>query len=153
VRQFASLYRCLDETTKTNRKIACLRDYFRNADAADAAWAIYFLSGRKPKRLLRSMNLRQWCAEVTKLPDWLFEECHANVGDLAETIALLLDESVETSETPLHVWVERLLTLPSLQPTEQRALIVDAWRSMDRTERLVWNKLLTASFASACRKH
>jgi DNA ligase-1 len=83
---------------------------------------------------------------LARVPDWLFEECHANVGDLAETIALLLDEPAATNDTPLHVWIERLLTLPAIEPAQQRALIVDAWQQLDRTERLVWNKLLTGEF-------
>ncbi len=92
MKQFASLYRCLDETTKTGRKVDCLRNYFQAANAADAAWAVYFLTGRKPKRLIRAADLRQWCAEAAGMPDWLFDECHELVGDLAETISLLLPE-------------------------------------------------------------
>ena len=49
MKAFSALYRRLDETRKTNEKIAALADYFRAADPASAAWAIYFLTGRKLK--------------------------------------------------------------------------------------------------------
>jgi DNA ligase-1 len=147
MKQFAALYRCLDETTKTNHKIACLSNYFQAADPADAAWAVYFLSGRKPKRLLRNTELRQWCVEEAKIPMWLFDECHEAVGDLAETIALLLPEPNASSDVPLHELVEqRLLSLPQLDPSSQRCLVINAWHQMDRFQRLVWNKLLTGAF-------
>jgi DNA ligase-1 len=147
VKQFAFLYRCLDETTKTTSKVDCLRNYFLAADPADGAWAIYFLTGRKLKRLVRAADLRQWCAEEADVPEWLFDECHDVVGDLAETIALLLPEPRTSSDVPLHQWVEQgLLTYSSLDLAAQRGRIVDAWKQMDRYQRLVWNKLLTGEF-------
>jgi DNA ligase-1 len=146
MKDFAALYQCLDETTKTNRKIDCLRNYFASVAASDGAWAVYFLTGRKPKRLVRSGDLRAWGAAEASIPEWLFEECHANVGDLAETIALLLDEPERSTDDALHVWVERLLQLAGLDPAAQRVIVADAWQQMNRTERLVWNKLLTGEF-------
>jgi DNA ligase 1 len=147
VKRFASLYSALDETTKTSRKVECLREYFQAADPADAAWAVYFLIGRKPKRLARSADLRHWCAEEANLPDWLFDECHEAVGDLAETIALLLPEPQAACDVPLHQWIEqRLLRLPQLDVASQRAIVVAAWLEMDQMQRLVWTKLLTGAF-------
>ena len=82
---------------------------------ADAAWAVYFLIGRKPKRLVRTADSRRWCAEEAGISAWLFDECHEVVGDLAETIALLLPEPRASSDTALHDWIEqRLLRLSSL---------------------------------------
>ena len=147
MKQFAELYRCLEETTKTSHKVDCLREYFRAADPADAAWAVYFLIGRKPKRLARTADLRHWAAEEAGVADWLFDECHEIVGDLAETIALLLPEPHESSSLALHALIEqRLLALPGLDLAAQRASLVECWRQMDRIERLVWNKLLTGAF-------
>src|SRR5690242_19122573 len=60
MRRFARLYRELDETTKTSRKIAALRAYFATVDPADGAWALFFLCGRRLKRLVLSRNLQQW---------------------------------------------------------------------------------------------
>lgn len=147
MREFAALYACLDETTKTSRKVECLKEYFKSATPDDAAWATYFLSGRKPKRLIRSTDLSQWGAEDAGVPIWLFEECYQAVGDLAETIALLLPEPTIASDMPLHQWVtEKLLLLPKLDLDKQKELLIDSWRHMNRTERLVWNKLITGSF-------
>lgn len=147
MKAFAALYRDLDETTKTSRKLASMRDYFRTAQPADAAWAVYFLSGRKPKRLVLVRDMARWCCEETGVPDWLFDECHEAVGDLAETIALLLADAGVSSDAPLHEWVEqRLLPLAGLDPQRQRQKLFQAWRQLDRWERLVWNKLLTGSF-------
>jgi DNA ligase-1 len=147
MKQFAALFRCLDESTKTNRKIECLREYFTSASPADAAWAVYFLTGRKPKRLIRTSDLRTWAASAADIAPWLFAECHATVGDLAETIALLLDEPTSTTNRPLYAWVEEdLLALAGREPFVQRRRIVASWHEMGYTERLVWNKMLTGEF-------
>ena len=147
VKDFAALYRSLDETTKTTRKLAAMRDYFLKVDPVDAAWAVYFLSGRKPKRLVLARDLCQWCMDQAGVPEWLFNECYEAVGDLAETVALLLTEPTRQSERSLHEWVEdKLLGLRNLPPAQQRAPLIAAWGEMDCAERLVWNKLLTGEF-------
>jgi DNA ligase-1 len=147
VKSFARLYTALDETTATNEKVAALIEYFRNAAPADAAWAVHFLSGRRPKRLVSSRNLRTWAAEEAELPNWLFDESQQQVGDLAETITLLLPHGGESSELPLAHWIEeRLLRLRGEDEDVQRDLMVQAWRELDRRERFVWNKLITGSF-------
>jgi DNA ligase-1 len=146
MKRFAALYRCLDETTKTGRKVECLRQYFEAALPQDAVWAVYFLTGRKLKRMIKSADLRQWCAQEGAIPGWLFEECYAQVGDLAETIALLAARSQADQDIALHTWVENLLMLPELSPSEQRQLVTEAWQQLSTAECLVWNKLLTGEF-------
>jgi DNA ligase-1 len=144
---FAALYAELDKTTRTNRKLAALTAYLRQAPAADAAWAVYFLIGRRPKRVMSARKLAEWAAEAAGIPDWLFAACYHTVGDLAETIALLLPESAERTQIPLHTWVEdRLLILKNLDEPAQKEAMRSAWRQMDTTQRLVWNKLLTGGF-------
>ncbi len=109
MRAFADLFQRLDATNKTNRKLAALEDYFASARAEDAAWAVFFLCGHKLKRLISSTELRTWGAEAAQIPDWLFDECYLAVGDLAETMALLLPPPTESSGAPLAEWVvERL---------------------------------------------
>ncbi len=147
MRLFAKLYSELDETTKTNEKVEALTRYFMTAPAADAAWAIYFLVGRKPRQVVSSTKLRTWAAEEAGISEWLFQESYDAVGDLAETIALLLPEPVESRNTPLHVWIEEhLLPLRNQDETTQRSAMIEAWRSMDGTERFVWNKLISGGF-------
>jgi len=144
---FAECYRQLDETTKTNRKIAALRGYFAAAAPADAAWAIYFLTGRRLNRLVLMRNLRAWSAEMAELPEWLFDECYDAVGDLAETIALLLPPPEAQSHMPLHEWMQTVLQpLPRLTEPEQREALRAAWSRLTAAERFVFNKLVTGSF-------
>lgn len=144
---FARLYTRLDSTTKTSRKLEALADYFAGADPADAAWAVFFLCGRRLKRLLIGRLLRDWGAEAAGIPGWLFDESYSAVGDLAETLSLLLPCCPTPSAIPLHQCVEeRILPLPRLSEAEQRRTIVDAWNSFDRAQRLAFNKLITGEF-------
>jgi DNA ligase-1 len=147
MKAFAGLYAALDATNKTNEKIAALVAYFRSAAPEDAAWAVHFLIGRRPKRLIESRKIWSWAIEEAGIPDWLFGECYDAVGDVAETIALLLPASGSSSGQPLHYWVEqRLLALRVLDEAEQRDSLVWAWREMDDSQRFVWNKLITGEF-------
>ncbi|HUR94475.1 MAG TPA: ATP-dependent DNA ligase [Gemmatimonadales bacterium] len=147
MRAFARLYTALDETNATGEKVAALADYFRAAPPRDAAWAVHFLSGRRPKRLVGTSKLRLWAAAEAGIPDWLFEESYHAVGDLAETITLLLPDTGQSSDLPLWHWVEeRLLPLRGQEDEVQRAELVGAWRELGRRERYVWNKLITGSF-------
>ena len=150
MKAFAALYTALDETTATNEKVAALVRYFRAARPADAAWAVNFLIGRRPKRLVKAAALRQWAAEEAGIPAWLFDESYHAVGDLAETIALLLPDggvAPEDGGGSLRYWVEeRLLPLRGLDDAEQRAALVSAWRELGGRERYVWNKLITGAF-------
>ncbi len=149
MKAFAELYRGLDETTKTTAKVAAMADYFRRVGAGEAAWAVYFLSGRKPRQIVPVRLLSQWACEVAGLPEWLFAESYDAVGDLAETIALLLPRNPAASATdlPLDFWVEqRTLPLRGLPADEQRNTVLQAWRELDPQQTFVWNKLITGAF-------
>ncbi len=147
MKSFARLFSEIDSTTRTTEKVDAMSRYFAAADPADAAWAVYFLSGARPKRLVPVRRLAAWAMEESAVPDWLFEESYHAVGDLAETIALLLPERAESSDTPLHVWVEqKLLPIGGAADEAQQRIVLDAWRSLGGVERFVWNKLITGSF-------
>ena len=147
MKRLAELYAALDETTKTSAKVAALERYFRAVPPEDAAWALSFLIGRRPKRLLESRKLAQWAMEEAGVPDWLFAECFHAVGDFAETIALLLPKAGASTDLPLHYWVEeRMLPMREADDDIRRAWLVEAWRAMDDGQRLAWNKLLTGEF-------
>ncbi|MCA9108943.1 MAG: ATP-dependent DNA ligase [Planctomycetaceae bacterium] len=147
MREFARLYQALDETTKTSSKVAAMSEYFAHCDPTDGAWAVSFLSGRRFKRLIKTALLRQWCAEVSGVPDWLFEECYGAVGDLAETMALLHPAGDRHSRQPLHHWIEnRIQPLSKLDEHDQKAALMDAWSDLSRHERFVFNKLVTGGF-------
>jgi len=147
VKAFADLYATLDETTKTNEKIAAMAGYFRSAPPEDIAWAVHFLIGRRPKRLIPTRDLVAWALEEANIPDWLFGESYQAVGDLAETIALLLPPAQATSSRSLHEWVEeRLLPMRDWDDRARRESMVQAWREMSDRQRFVWNKLITGEF-------
>lgn len=147
MREFAQLYTALDETTATGEKVGALVAYLGSAPAADAAWAVHFLTGRRPKRLVSSVKLAAWAGEAAGVPSWLFDESYAAVGDLAETITLLLPETGGSSDRSLAYWVEeRLLPLRGQGEDVQRGAMLQAWAELDRRERFVWNKLITGAF-------
>ena len=147
MKAFANLFSRLDETTKTSEKTEALVEYFNSVPASDAAWAIYFLSGRKPRRLIKSSLLREWASSESGIPLWLFEESYDAVGDLAETIALVLPENSASSEQPLHVVIEELLLpLRDADEDEKKATICKIWGEMDAQQRFLFNKLLTGEF-------
>lgn len=147
VRNFALLYAELDATNKTNEKVAAMVRYLRSAPPADAAWAIYFLIGRRPRQAVSMTNLRAWAAEAAGIADWLFEECYAAVGDLAETIALLDVRASADAPRSLTEWVEGvLLPLREMDEPDKKRAVLSAWASLDPRERFVWNKLITGAF-------
>jgi DNA ligase-1 len=121
--------------------------YFGEAPAADAAWAVYFLSGGRPKRLIPVRRLAQWALEETGIPEWLFEDSYEAVGDLGETISLLLPDAESASDVALSEWMSaRILPLGTQGEEEQRASVVRAWRELSGTERFLFNKLITGGF-------
>jgi DNA ligase 1 len=147
MKRFAALFAALDETTRTNEKVDAMVRYFSAADPADAAWAVHFLAGGRPKRLIPARKLAEWAMAEADVPDWLFEESYHAVGDLAETISLLLPDAPSGSDRPLREWIEdRLLSLAGAGEEAQRAGVVAAWRELAGTERFVWNKLITGGF-------
>ncbi len=144
---FTELYTELEQTNKTNEKVETLKFYFERADARDAAWALYFLSGRKPRQIVPSKKLREWAIEISQIPEWLYEESRDTVGDGAETIALLLPNNSSTDDTPLHILVEkRLLSLRGADEVIQYEEVLSSWQAMDYSQRLVYNKLISGSF-------
>jgi DNA ligase 1 len=147
VRRFARLFDELDSTTRTSEKVEAMANYFSVAPPADAAWAVHFLSGGRPKRLIPVRRLAAWAMEASGVEPWLFEECYHTVGDLAETIALLLPSATGAADRPLHWWVEeRLLAMAGAPEEEQREVVLGAWRELDGTARFLWNKLITGGF-------
>lgn len=147
MRRFASLFAALDETNRTGEKVAAMVAYFAAAAPADAAWAVYFLAGNRPRRLIPVRRLSAWAMTEADIPSWLFDECYEAVGDLAETIALLLPPARLATELPLSRWVEeRLLPLAKQSEAQQRSVVLASWNEVEGSARFVWNKLLTGSF-------
>jgi DNA ligase 1 len=175
VKRFAALYDRIDGTTSTNAKVTALIDYLRDAPPDDAAWALFFLTGRRLKRLLPTRLLHEWTIELTQLPEWLVRESYAVAGDFAESIALLLDRrldplvpseiarapagagrlpfdepppvAIEVEGVSLSAWIEqRILPLRNLDDEARRVQVLVWWSRLDRWELFVLNKLLTGEF-------
>ena len=158
MRGFAGLYDEIDSTTSTNAKVAAMARYFNEAPRADAAWAVFFLTGRRLKRLVPHMAIAQWTMAATGIEEWMLGECYAVVGDGAETAALLMDQvggrhdapkgaHYEYESLPLAEWVERrILPLRDMDPDEQRQRVLEWCATLDRIERFILFKLLTGEF-------
>lgn len=147
MKAFATLYAELDATTSSNAKLAALQSYFGQAAPADAAWAVYFLSGGRPRQLVPTRLLRELTIGLSGLPEWLFEESYHAVGDLAETVSLVLPESQHSSEAGLAWWMEHeLLPLRGLPAEELAQRLPPLWLQLDRQSLMVCLKLITGSF-------
>ena len=147
MKQFADLVIKLGTSTKTNEKLGALSEYFSIANDKDKVWVIAIFSGRRPKRAVNSTQLWTWCNELAKLPDWLFEECYHAVGDLGETIALLLPETtIADASYPLHYYLETLISIEKEDESVRKEFILRSWQTMTQAERFVFNKLITGNF-------
>ncbi len=146
MQRFARLFAAIDQTNSTNDKVDAMRDYFIAAAPADASWAVFFLTGRRLKRLLPGASIRDWAIAATGIEEWLLSECYSVVGDGAETATLIFDQlpSVPAEPLPLATWVEtRILPLRQASPEMQQQLVLGWVRELDRWQRLVLLKLLT----------
>lgn len=142
---FAELYRRLDESNKTGEKLSSLVDYFGQAPDDDAAWAVFFLTGRRLPQPAPSRILRSWATEEAKIPDWLFEETYAWVGDLAETMSCILPSSSSSEDFSLSEWVERIRQLRGLDESAQRASLNALFDQTADRDRFPMMKLLTGA--------
>lgn len=146
MKDFAALFTRIDESTKTSVKTAALAEYFTTATPDDRLWTIALFTGRRPKRTITATRLREWAAEVAGLPDWLFEESYSIVGDLAETISLVLPPSRESADRSLSYWITYIKSLSTLDDDARKVGILAAWDSLPATERFLFTKLLTGGF-------
>jgi len=145
--RFASLVGVLGTSTKTGDKLNALKNYFRLAEDRDKVWVIAIFSGRRPRRNVKVSQLSQWCMEITGIPDWLFLESYSTVGDLAETLALLVPDGDASGEKySLDQYINLLKALGGQDEAAQKNFITSAWRQMNKEERFVFNKLITGNF-------
>ena len=146
MKHFVSLFHQIDQTTKTLPKIAALTEYFKTTADEDKVWTIALFSHRRPKRTVSTTLLRSWCAEVSGLPLWLFEESYHIVGDLAETIALVLPAPTQQSDHTLDYWIRYNMALKDATEEEKKEATLAAWKSLSKDERFLYNKLITGGF-------
>jgi DNA ligase-1 len=146
MRQFAQLIKTLDGTNKTNLKVQALSDYFSKANDKDKVWTIAILSHRRPPRPVNTTLLRTWAAELSNIPAWLFEESYHIVGDLAETIALVVPSSEKGSKKSLTTFLQEMIALKPKSENEKKKYLFQNWSVLDYYERFVFTKLITGGF-------
>ena len=147
MKAFCELFDKIDQTKSTKEKISHIKDYFLKVSSADAAWALYFLSGNKLKRLIGPSKLLGWGMEALSLPSWLILESLAAVGDMGETIALLIGTQKSSSELTFSHWIEeKILPLQDLPQEGQKEKIFSFWQELNQKEIFILNKILTGSF-------
>ena len=146
MKRFAKLFTAIDQSNKTNVKVAALADYFSEAADEDRLWTIALFSGRRPKRAVTTTRLREWASEASGVPLWLFEESYAIVGDLAETIALVLPPNPSDDDRSITYWINALRDLANQEEPARKAFVLEAWQHLSGTERFLFNKLITGGF-------
>lgn len=146
MKSFAELYFQLDQTNSTNQKVSILANYFEQAADEDKIFALALLCGRRPKRTVQASFLRKWAAAEANLPEWLFEESYHTVGDLAETISMLIKGEMVEENVGLQQRMHQLQSLDGAHEEEKHRYITQAWKSMSQQERFVFNKLITGGF-------
>jgi len=146
LKQFAQLIRVLDSTNKTNEKVSALAQYFKVAPPEDKVWTIAILSHRRPPRPVNTTLLREWAAALANIPMWLFEETYHIVGDLAETIALVVPFDKKPTEKSLTNYVEDMIWLKKQEEIDKKSYLWEHWGSLDYYERFVFTKLITGGF-------
>src|SRR5688572_8101104 len=147
MKEFAELFLNLDRTNKTNEKVELLKNYFINTNEKDKIWALALFTGRRPSFKVNSRQLREWASEEAKIPEWLFRESYQSVGDLGETISLLLPSNGNTAdEKTLSEWFAYLNLLPFMNDEEKKNAVTRAWKELSQHEIFVFNKLIMGSF-------
>lgn len=146
MKRFSQLIQELELSNKTNDKIAALVSYFTEADDRDKPYVIAMFTGKKPKRPITTALIKQWAIELSGIPDWLFAESYSSVGDLSETIALVLPPAENAVDKPLHQWIAELAQLQGKTDEEKKAYILEAWNSLNTQERFIFNKLISGNF-------
>ncbi|CAM3459878.1 DNA ligase (ATP) [Flavobacterium longum] len=146
MKHFAQLIKALDSSNKTSVKVDALTEYFLTAGDSDKVWTIALLSHRRPPRPVNTTLLRLWANELAGIPLWLFEESYHIVGDLAETIALVIPTTKEHTEKTLTEFLREIIALKKKTDDEKRAYLHENWLALNYYERFVFTKLITGSF-------
>jgi DNA ligase-1 len=146
LKRFAQLIAQLETSNKTNDKIAALVSYFSTADEQDKPYVVAMFTGKKPRRPVNTALIRQWATELSGIPPWLFAESYHSVGDLSETIALVLPPASKNTDRKLHEWIGDLATIATKDEEAKKEFILGAWDSLDTQERFIFNKLISGNF-------
>lgn len=153
MQQFTELLLSIENTSKTLSKVKFLKEYFQTADERDRVWAIALFSHKRPKRLVNARLLSEWAVEQSGTQPWLFEESYHVVGDLSETISLILPRNNSSSSKSLSYWIEQLISLRDKEENEKKNFILSVWSQLDQKQKWVFNKLITGGFRIGISKN
>jgi len=155
MKRFTSLLIAIDQTTSTSTKTELIAQYLQEESLEkNKLWTIALFTGKKPQRTVNTTLLRKWCAAEANIPLWLLEHTYHIIGDLAETISLILPEyNINPSSKPLYEWIEEMMALKKADEEEKQIFIINAWKSMDRPSIWVFNKLVTGGFRVGVAKN
>jgi ATP-dependent DNA ligase len=146
MRRFTEFYEALDSTNSLNDKTGIIKDYFLKANENDKLWTLYLFSGGKLKKKFNTSQLKEWAIEYANLPGWLFDESYNSVGDLAETISLILPVKEFDSDETLTYWINYIEDINKVKEENRKEKIIEAWRRLNQNESFVFNKLITGGF-------
>ncbi|MGE9295970.1 MAG: ATP-dependent DNA ligase [Puniceicoccales bacterium] len=149
MKAFTELFSRLDESNRTNDKLAAMQEYFANAESRSAAWALWFLMGNRLRAPVKTKLMREWAAQLSDYPLWLVEECYSHVGDLGETLALILPDNPERTAVRQPLWQvveDKVMALADWDGPLQFQIVREAWGELSARERFVYNKLITGGF-------
>lgn len=146
MKAFATLVNALDSTNKTGLKTEAVIQFLTEADNNDKLWFLALFTGKRPKRNVNTALLKTWAMEITNLPDWLFQESYSSVGDLGETISLVLPAPSNHNDASLSEWMEQIINLKTATEDQKKEFVLKAWDSLAGTSRFIFNKLLGGSF-------
>lgn len=146
MKHFAQLISSLESTNNTNAKIDAIVNYLENAPDTDKLWFLALFTGKRPKRPVNTNYLKQWALEIAGLPEWLFVESYTSVGDLGETLSLILPAPEHHIEKTLSEWMGELLELKDKTEEEKKQYVLESWNGLDYTERFIFNKFIGGSF-------
>ncbi len=146
MKHFAQLISALESSNKTTVKLEAIIRYLNSAPERDKLWFVSLFTGKRPKRAVPISLMKEWALEITRLPYWLFTESYASVGDLGETLSLILPPPRYTVEKSLSEWMGEIIGLKDKTDDDKKAFVLHAWDGLDYTERFIFNKLLGGSF-------
>lgn len=146
MKDFATLINALDSTNKTSLKQEAIIEFLKVASSKDKLWFLALFTGKKPKRNINSSFMKIWAMEVAQIPEWLFVESYSSVGDLGETISLILPPPQKKIDISLSDWMQKIIDLKDKTEEEKKEFVLTAWDSLNNVERFIFNKLLGGSF-------
>ena len=146
MKHFAELILALESSNKTTAKIDAMVHYLQTADEKDKLWFLALFTGKRPKRPVNSNFLKLWALEIIQLPEWLFLESYSSVGDLGETLSLILPAPENNIDKSLNQWITELIDLKDKTDAEKKEYVLTSWNGLDYTERFIFNKLIGGSF-------